>query len=155
MKNNKIHFLLMIGLVLIGFSLLGNQLNNNLMIPDSVNITKPNDAKLLDMANSVTLALQGGKQDAQKLANLYNDLATLIEIDDGIIKNTEEIREANRIAGQMSKLNIKDKYPDLANAANTLVTTHIGDDNITLSEELRKKSVDAFRALAWACQEVK
>jgi hypothetical protein len=50
----------------------------------------------------------------------------------------------------MLKLNIKDKYPNLAEAAQDLVTTGIGDDDILLTEELREKSAESFRALSWA-----
>ena len=60
------------------------------------------------------------------------------------------IREVNSVAGKMLRLDIKDKYPNLAELAKDLVVTNIGDDDVILDEELRLKAVEAFRALSWA-----
>jgi hypothetical protein len=150
---NKFNPLLLIGILLIGGSIIVSRIPSPSLVPESSQIAQPTNTELLELCKPVTVALNGSGEDGQKLANLYNDLATLIEIDDGIIKNTEEIREANRVGGKMSKLDLKDKYPNLAEAANALVVAYIGDDNVVLSTELRQKSVEAFRALAWACQE--
>lgn len=91
-------------------------------------------------------------EDMRKLSRLYLDLAKLISIndDDTLIKNTEEIREANKLSGKMLELNIKDKYDDLGAELNGVVKSYIGDDNIALSPELRQRSVDVFKAIAWA-----
>jgi hypothetical protein len=91
-------------------------------------------------------------EDMRKLSGLYLDLAKLISIndDDTLIKNTEEIREANKLSGKMLELNIKDKYTDLGEELNGVVKSYIGDDNIALSPELRQRSVDVFKAIAWA-----
>jgi hypothetical protein len=91
-------------------------------------------------------------EDMRKLSGLYLDLAKLISIndDDTVIKNTEEIREANKLSGKMLELNIKDKYDDLGEELNGVVKSYIGDDNIALSPELRQRSVDVFKAIAWA-----
>ena len=69
------------------------------------------------------------------------------------IKNTEEIRQANKLAGLMLRLDIKGKYEDLPEAAQALVLTAIGDDNVLLNPDLRAKAVNGFKALAWACNE--
>jgi hypothetical protein len=153
-KNNGYTILLILGGLLILIGLVSPNLGK-LSILDNSNATyvKPSDPVLLQLTESVVSSLGNGGDDALALANLYNDIATLIEIDQDIIKNTEEIREANRISGHMLNLGIKDKYPNLGESANKLVVTYIGDDNAALSPELRKKSVEAFRALAWACRE--
>ena len=82
-------------------------------------------------------------------------MATLIELDskNEVIRNTEEIRQANRLAGAMLKLDIKGKYEDLPETAQALVLEAIGDDNVLLNKELRSKAVEGFKALAWACYE--
>lgn len=154
-NKNSLHVvLLVLGGLLILIGLVSPNLGK-LSILDNSNAkyVKPSDPALLQLAESVVASLDNGGEDALALANLYNDIATLIEIDQDIIKNTEEIREANRISGNMLNLGIKDKYPDLGESANKLVVSYIGDDNAALSPELRKKSVEAFRALAWACRE--
>lgn len=95
------------------------------------------------------------KVDGKKLASLYNDIAFLIALDeeDQVIKNTEEVRQANRLSGIMLKLDIKNKYKDLAAANQSLIKEAIGDDVLLLDSKLRAKAVEAFKILAWACNE--
>ena len=95
------------------------------------------------------------REDGKRLASLYSDMAVLIQLDgdDQVVSNTEEIKETNALAGKMLKLNLKDKYPNLALECSNYVMKMIGNDNITLDSELRTKAVQAFRSLAWACNE--
>lgn len=153
MNKFNFHPLLLAGIGLILFALFSGDISLPKLGTQSIDIAKPTDPVLLELATPVIEALNGSGQDGLKLASLYNDLATLIEINDDIIKNTEEIREANKIAGHMSKLDLKSKYPNLGIAANNMIIKYIGDENAALSDELRTKSVNAFRALAWACKE--
>lgn len=153
MNQQKLNPLLLVGIGLIAFSLLSSGVSISGLGTQSVDIPKPSDPVLLELADPIIKSLNGAGEDGRKLASLYNDIATLIEINDEVIKNTEEIREANRIAGKMSRLDLKGKYPNLAEAANNMIIKYIGDENAALSDDLRSKSVDAFRALAWACKE--
>jgi hypothetical protein len=153
MNQQKLNPLLLVGIGLIAFSLLSSNFSFPGLGSQSVDLPKPSDPVLVELASPVISALNGSGEDGRKLSNLYNDLATLIEINDDIIKNTEEIREANRIAGKMSKLDLKGKYPNLGEAANNMIIKYIGNENAALSDDLRSKSVSAFRALAWACKE--
>jgi hypothetical protein len=111
------------------------------------------------MVRSVVDILKSGssdrKEDGQRLASLFADIAALIQLDgeDQIISNTEEIKEANVIAGKLLKLNLKNKYPNLALECSNYITKLIGDDNVALDTDLRNKAVQAFRGLAWACNE--
>ena len=95
------------------------------------------------------------KYDGLRLASLYNDLATLISLDneDMVVKNTEEVRQANKLAGVMLKLDIKGKYPELAKATNSVIVASLGDDSLMLDDKLRQQAVDGFKAFAWACLE--
>ena len=101
----------------------------------------------------VVLKESGAKSDAKRLRDLYLDLAKLVELDgeNEVVKSTEEIRQANSLAGVMLRLDIKGKYPDLAKEAKEVVVAAIGDDQILLSKELRAKAVEGLNALAWAC----
>jgi hypothetical protein len=124
---------------------------------ENLNIPQPKE-ELMPKVDRVIKALSvdpDRKIDGKRLASLYNDIATLIDLDgdDQVIKNTEEIRQANRLSGLMLKLDIKGKYPELSAANDQLVKEIIGDDNILLDKELRKKASESFRALAWACLE--
>lgn len=131
-----------------------NVINNNI----SIVIDEPSDPQLLDECGAVIQALKADsdrKIDGLRLASLYNDMATLISLDkdDMVIKNTEEIRQANKLTGNMLKLDIKGKYPQLSSAAEKLIIASIGDDSVLLDAKLRENAVNAFKALAWACYE--
>jgi hypothetical protein len=160
MNTSKV--ILLIGALLIGFGLLKPKLN----LPDNPPveivvdiIDPPSDPALKEKALLVAQSLKAGSSDrivdGKRLAGLYFDLATLIELDgeQTVVKNTEEIRQANSLGGTMLRMNIKNKYPDLAANANALMVTAIGDDNIPLTKELRAKAVEGFKALCWATNE--
>ena len=159
--QNKV--LLTIGavLVLLGFFKpdLGNILSpsNNVSVVESYVVDAPSDTNLLNKARDIKEILQASedstrRSDALKLSSLYADIATLIELDgeDQIVKDTNAIRQVNSIAGNMLRVDVKDKYTNLAEAAASLIVAAIGDDDVILNDELRSKSAEAFRALSWA-----
>jgi len=158
--NNKI--LLVVGIGLLSLGLIKPNLNFPISNPNNntiVVVTPPQEKELKDRCQSVIDALIAGssdrKKDAVRLSELYMDLATLIELDgeDEVVKTTEEVRQANTLCGAMLRMNIKGKYPGLAEAAQIVISSQIGDDIIPLDASLRQKSSEAFRALAWACNE--
>ena len=132
--------------------------NRNPSVPsENLDLVKPSE-ELLPMVENIVKALSissDRKVDGKRLASLYNDMATLISLDekDEIIKTTEDIRQANKLSGLMLKLDIKGKYPDLPEANEALVKEAIGDDQVLLNPDLRTKAVNGFKALAWACNE--
>lgn len=125
---------------------------------EDVKVNKPTNEDLILKSKEVIEALSVSndrKVDGKKLAKLYLDIATLISLDgeNEVIKNTEEIRQANRLSGLMLQLDIKDKYDNLAEANQALIVHAIGDDSVPLTKDLRAKAVEGFQALAWACYE--
>jgi hypothetical protein len=149
--------LILIGLIKPDFS---NWVKPEVSPPNVVNVVDtPSDPILKEKADLVVKTILSGqgnrKVDGARLAGLYSDLATLIELDDEnqVVKNTDEIRQANAIAGVMARLDMKGKYPDLAQVTNDVVVAAIGDENTVLSKELRTKAADSFKALSWACYE--
>ena len=126
---------------------------------DVLELPVPVDENVKKEADDVVSLLKGSgssvKTDAKRLRDIYLDLAKLVEFDgeEEVIKSTEEIRQANSLAGLMLRLDIKGKYPNLAKEAKEVVVAAIGDDQIILSKELRAKAVDGLNALAWACNE--
>jgi hypothetical protein len=126
---------------------------------DVLELSVPVDENVKKEADDVVSLLKGSgssvKADAKRLRDLYLDLAKLVEFDgeEEVIKSTEEIRQANSLAGLMLRLDIKGKYPNLAKEAKEVVVAAIGDDQIILSKELRAKAVEGLNALAWACNE--
>lgn len=163
--NNK--FLLTLGAILIGIGIFKpnlSSINFPLISPEcnieTYVIDAPADIELLNKAKAVTSILQSSndstrKNDCIKLSALYSDMATLVELDgeDKIIANTTAIREANSLSGKMLRLNVKDKYPNLAEAARDVIVYNIGEDDVVLDEKTRSKAVQAFRALSWAFYE--
>lgn len=124
---------------------------------DVLELSAPTDEALKKEADDVVSVLKesGAKGDAKRLRDLYLDLAKLVELDgeNEVVRSTEEIRQANSLAGVMLRLDIKGKYPDLAKEAKEVVVASIGDDQILLSKELRAKAVEGLNALAWACNQ--
>jgi len=164
--NNKWLLALAIGLIYIGIakpdlSFINIPSNSNSVCAEANYVTDaPSDDNLLALARSVTDIVKDSddstrRSDCSRLSSLYADMALLIELDDQdkVISDTANIREANSIAGKMLRLNIKDKYPGLAEAAKVLVSSEIGTDDVVLNEDMRVKAVSAFRALSWAFYE--
>ena len=125
---------------------------------DVMELATPSDENIKKEAQDVIDLLKksnGSKNDFKRLRDLTLDLSRLIELDgeDLVIKNTDEVRQANSIAGVMLRLDIKGKYPNLAKEAKEVIVAGIGDDNVPLNSDLRKKTVDSFNGLAWAYNE--
>ena len=160
-KNNNI-ILLIIGSLLLTYGLIGPLIKSNLTnnpLNNVVLVSSPLDPVLKDNCEKVIKILKTSNSDrlidGVKLSSLYSDLAKLIQLDNTneVIKNTDEIRDVNRIAGLLYDLNLKNKYPKLAEAANNVVKNHIGDNNVVLDGSLRAKAVEAFNGLAWSFYE--
>jgi hypothetical protein len=128
---------------------------NKPSVVDVLELSAPTDEAVKKEAEDVVTLLKeaGAKNDAKRLRDLYIDLAKLVELDgeDEVVKSTEEIRQANSLAGVMLRLDMKGKYPNLAKESKEVVVAAIGDDQIPLSKELRVKAVEGLNALAWAC----
>lgn len=159
--NNKV--LLVIGGILLIVGLVRPNINFPINNPQPVDnivvVVPPEDDELKQQCKAVIDALKDGdsnrNQDGKRLSELYADLATLIRLDkeNEVVKTTEEIRQANSLAGFMLQMNIQGKYPKLAEAAQSVVVAQIGDDIVPLDNDLRGKAVKAFMGLAWACNE--
>lgn len=156
--NNK-NLLLLLGLVLIGIGFFKPNINLGIKNPINnvvnVEVDKPNDPSLLALAQTLTETIRTSnvsKADCLRLANVCFDMGTLVGLDGSseVLKNTEEIRQANRLTGLMLRMDINKKYPGLAEAMNKTVIAYIGNDIVVLNPDLRNKSVNVFQALAWA-----
>lgn len=157
--NKNLILAIGVGLVILGLTkpdLSGFSFINRPNAIDVLELPSPNDDSIKEKASVVAEILTNNpdhKSDAKKLRDLYLDIAKLIALDgeNEVVKNTEEIRQANSIAGLMLRLDIKGKYKGLSDASHNVIVSAIGDDNIPLNKELRAKAVDAFNALGWAC----
>lgn len=163
MKQNRL--LLTIGIILLGIGILKPDLSNIWPINNTPSVsttenyitTPPLDSVLLKQAQDLIVVLSSfdnsdKKIDFLKLSALYHDLSVLISLDEEnmVIKDTASIREANSLSGTMLKLNLKNKYKQLAELNSSLVIAGIGDDDVMLDKDKRTKSVEVFEALSWA-----
>ena len=161
MKNSN-SIILVIGSLLICYGLFSSTIKNNIgptPVVSVVSVESPQDPNLRKDCEVVTQTFLKGsgnlKVDGTKLSNLYSDLAKLISLDgeNETIKNTDEIRDANRLAGLLYDLDLKGKYPELSAVATNVIKNYIGDDNVILDKNLRQKAVEAFNGLSWAFYE--
>lgn len=160
MKNKT---LLIIASVLIVLGLYRSDMISIPLLPNSpaaccnADITEPESEELKVLASAVTATLKNGSADrvvdGYRLASLYSDMAILIALDDNVIQNTTAIKEANVLAAKLLKIDLKGKYPGLAEACDILVKKTVTTDAVNLDVELRQKAVIAFKALAWGCAE--
>jgi hypothetical protein len=162
MKNSNV-VLLVIGGLLVAYGILGPVIKNNIgpspVVVVSTTVETPLDPSLRGDCEKVISVFKNGNGnksiDGIKLSNLYSDLAKLISLDgeNETVKNTDEIRDANRLAGLLYDLDLKGKYPDLTVTTTNVIKNYIGDDNVVLDPVLRKKAVEAFNGLSWAYYE--
>ena len=158
----KDKLLLGVGLLLVIFSVVKPDLSSlslgsNSCVIDVVveQVDKETQQQLQPIIDSFKNGPTDRKYDGKRLASLYMDIASLIKLDgeDQIVKNTEEVRQANSMSGRLLKMNIRDKYPNLSTELTKYLVSIIGDDHVQLDDSLREKTSQAFKALAWACNE--
>lgn len=160
----KSKVLLGLGLLLVMLGIFKPNISSNISpIINSNNhyvIDAPSDNNVLSATQEVVEILNNSseynkKDDFMRLSSLYLDIANLIELDndDMVVKDTQAIRQVNKLCGLMLRLDIKDKYEGLPEKLQNVVTTAIGQDDVILDTELRHKASDAFRALSWAFYE--
>lgn len=159
MKNNNLILLVAGLLILVGVTKfdVNSLISKKPVAIDVLELSAPTNDDILKEANDVVQIAksQMSKEECRRLRDLYIDIKQLIKLDgeEMVIKNTEEIRQANSIAGLMLRMDIKGKYPTLSKELKEVIIAAVGDDQIVLSPELRSKALDGFDALAWALNE--
>ncbi len=158
--NSKI--LLVVGLLLVIVGVWKPSISTNTypVISNNYVAEQPSDADILAASSDVIELLKSSSannksEDFVKLASLYADIATLISLDGDnmVVKDTQAVRQVNKLSGLMLKLDIKDKYDGLPEKLQNVVVVAVGQDDVVLDGDMRQKAVDAFRALSWAFYE--
>lgn len=112
---------------------------------------KPTSDKVLTAVAPVQKSLANAdRSDKIALADLWKQMANLIEVDDSVITSTEAIYRANIAAGKLLHLGAKGKYGDLGKQATQAVKDVVGDDIVNLDSSKRALAVDVFNGLSWA-----
>lgn len=154
-----------IGLICIGIFRPNLNLNTKPQADsNAISIVAPSDNDIRKEAEEVTALMRASdssslRTDCAQLRDLYVNFAAMVSLDntDVVINTTEEIRKANSISGKLLQalgLDVKTKYTNLAKECQDVIVTAIGDDNVALSPDLRKKAADGFSGLAWAFNEI-
>jgi hypothetical protein len=159
MKNSK-WLWLGIGLILFSVYTGGGmfiQPNNDLKYPKQTLEIKEPSEQLKSSVQPIIKCFKDGSNersiDGYKLAELYRDMSILIISDNDILQTTEAIRQANILSAKILQIDIKGKYPGLADECDNLFKTYVSADAVSLDDNLRAKSSETFAALAWACLE--
>lgn len=158
--NSKILLVVGLLLVIVGVWKPSIPTNTYPVISNNYVAEQPSDADILAASSDVIELLKSSSannksEDFVKLSSLYADIATLISLDGDnmVVKDTQAVRQVNKLSGLMLKLDIKDKYDGLPEKLQNVVVVAVGQDDVVLDGDMRQKAVDAFRALSWAFYE--
>jgi len=161
-KNNLVLILagtlVLIGLVKPDFS---NLLPNKPVVVENETLSAPVSDGVKAVAEKITKIFKESsakdkKIKGQRFKSLMIDLAKLIKLDSEkeVIKSTKELRFANAVAGNMSDLDMKGEFVDLAKTCTEVIAVSLGGtEDILLTPELREKGGDGFLAIAWAVEQ--
>jgi hypothetical protein len=118
-----------------------------------LNIKEPSEEMKNSVQTIINILKNGSNDrsiDGYKLAELYQDMSILIKSDNEILQTTESIRQANVLSAKMLQIDMQGKYPGLSDECDKLLKTYVSEDAVSLNDNLRAKSSEAFSALAWA-----
>jgi hypothetical protein len=94
------------------------------------------------------------KKDAVEIRDFFWQLSQMIQHEPGFIKTTAQFREFNMVAGGLNfaGLEMKNKYPDLGEAIDSIIMDSIGKQNVPLDDDKRAKLYKTLHAIAWSVQ---
>ena len=94
------------------------------------------------------------KKDAVEIRDFFWQLSQMIQHEPGLIKTTAQFREFNMVAGGLNfaGLEMKNKYPDLGEAIDSIIMDSIGKENVPLDDDKRAKLYKTLHAIAWSVQ---
>ena len=109
----------------------------------------------VSITTEIARILDGNPADAARIQAVYTAMANVLEKDtEGIIKSTEDVRQANGLVGRLAYgTELKGKYPGLATAVDNEIIRAIGRQRVELSSDMKAKCVQAFRDIARGASE--
>ena len=121
------------------------------------NQSAPAPAPPVSVTTEIARILDGNPEDAARIQAVYTAMADVLEKDtEGIIKTTEDIRQANGLVGRLAYgTELKGKYPGLASAVDNEIIRAIGRQRVALSSDMKAKTVQAFRDISRGASEAK
>ena len=81
-------------------------------------------------------------------------MSQIIQHEPKLIKTTGQFREFNIIAGGLNfaGLEMKNKYPDLGEAIDSIIMDSIGKEDVPLDDKRREVLYNVLHAIAWSMQ---
>lgn len=94
------------------------------------------------------------KKDANQIRDFFWQLSQVVQSDPGFIKTTGQFREFNIVAGGLNfaGLALKNKYPNLGEEIDGVITTAMGKENLPLTPQKRNNLKKILEAIAWSVQ---
>ena len=115
----------------------------------SVNIDEPS-LKYKTLVQKI-VAVDIEKKDAKQISDFFLEVADVVNSDPGFLASTGKFREFNIKSGGLNfaGLELKDKYPNLGEEIDSVITNTIGLEDQELTSEKRKDLRDCLNAIAW------
>lgn len=158
--QSKFDLTTIIAIGAIVFGLFGNQITefvSNLDLGGGASVPgeqfpgQPTDSKVTGAVEAVKQQLASAdKGDKIQLARLWREFGRLIQLDQGIIKSTSDIRKGHGTAGKLMALGIQNRYPGLAKNVDNALFDILGNDPKALDGTTRGNAVAVFNGLSWA-----
>jgi len=129
-------------------------LGGGAVIPDDEPLIPIPPAQLSSLVAPVTAALAGKPAEAGELKRLYSAIALAFER--GACQTTDAARALHINTAKYTIYGaLAGKVPGLAEKIDSVLIASIGTDSKAIDAATRANLVATFRALAWACQEVR
>lgn len=115
----------------------------------SVNIDEPSLEYKTLVQKIVAVDIE--KKDAKQISDFFLEVADVVNSDPGFLASTGKFREFNIKSGGLNfaGLELKDKYPNLGEEIDSVITNTIGLEDQELTSEKRKDLRDCLNAIAW------
>lgn len=158
--QSKFDITTIVAILAIVYGLFGHQINDfvshldlggGASVPGEQFPGPPTDPKVTGAVEAVKQQLASAdKGDKVQLARLWREFGRLIQLDQGIIKSTSDIRKGHGTAGKLMALGIQNKYPGLAKSVDNALFAVLGNDPKALDGTTRGNAVAVFNGLSWA-----
>ena len=118
--------------------------------PDGPNGYEPT-ASQKELLYPIINSLKEYPDAATDFGNLSNGLALVVESEEVILKTTDDVRRAHENAGALAiQAGEIPRIPSYARNVNDFITSEVGNENVPLDGDKKKKIIEAFKALSWA-----
>ena len=125
-----------------------------IIVDDTNNTTIPEPDLAYKTLVGPLREMQVEPKDAVEIRDFFWQLSQIIQHEPKLIKTTGQFREFNVIAGGLNfaGLEMKNKYPDLGEAIDSIIMDSIGKEDAPLDDKRREVLYNVLHAIAWSMQ---